>query len=1674
MYLNHNLRNSLDRVLACSASIVIALVFMASVQEASAQCTTCLGDVTGNDNLDAADIQPFADCLLAGMGPVSGCECADMDASTTLDTTSDVPLFVTALLTGNGPCPAASVLTLTLDSPLVGVTRTIDGMVCLDAPAGPGGVTVMLDSLDPLIATIAPPSVMIPQGDLCAPVTVTGVDFGTTTLTADAVGFTQGTAPITVTAAIISLGTGLQLIPGQTAGLPLSLSIPAPGGGVTVDLMSGDPTIATVTASVFIPAGQQIPAANPQVTGVALGAVDITATTIGFAPDTREVVVASNVIMLNPTTLNVVQALTADISVELQVSAPVGGQMIDISIDNPGIASAPVSAFISAGENSVDVTVTGVTVGTTTFRASSAASSIPEATATINVGPAGINLSGNTIGDDLEVAAFGTLTAAAPAGNLAVTITSDDPVSLLLSTDPAVAGSASIMVTVPAGSTSLPAFYVHALADAGSAGITATAPGYNPGSATFSFAPSGFIIWSPSVINTVTGLPPTSVQLRPVRLNPVTMVYEANQNLRGGIMANVDVMSSDPLVGTITISPVVFTGGEFFDTTGFSPVAAGMSIVSISTPPGFETPSQFQDITANVSDQGIVLTNQTIGDDLQVATNLTLTSPAPAGNLDVTVTSLDPARLLLSNNPTAVGAVSIIVTVAAGSTFSPTFYLQALDDTGTVDYTATAAGYGPGTATVTFQPSGFIIWSPSVINTVTSNPPTAIQIRPVRLNPATLNYEANQNVRGGIVVNVDVTSSVPAVGTITVSPVVFTGNEFFDSTAFDPNMAGMSQIDVVTPAGFDTPSNFQSIAATVAAQGINLTNQTIGDDLQVQGSGSLTAAAPAGNLNVTITSVDPARLLLANAPTDPGSASIVVTVPAGSSFLPAYYIYALDDTGTVDITATAAGYGAGTATITLQPSGFIIWTPGNFTTTTFSLPTSIQIRPVRLNPITLNYEINQNLRGGMAPVNVDVMSSDINVGVMTISPVVFTANEFFDTTGFDPQIAGMTDLSLGTPAGFDTPGNFQQITATVRAPNIFLSDSNVGEDLQVGQFISLEVSPPNPVDVVVTVNDPSIATISADPLAAGGAMVTFPGVTSTGVGTIYVQGRMQGMSTTITVQAAGYNDDMGDVDVNPSGFIIWSPGNFSTTTFSAPTSIQIRPVRLHPVTLNYEVNQNLRGGIASVNVDVLSSNTMAGTMTTSPIVFTANEFFDTTGFDPANAGMSTISVVAPAGFDTPSNFQSIIATVTAPDIFMSDSTVGEDLQEGSFVSLAATPPAPVDVTLTVADPSVAVISTDPLAAGSGMITFSGVSTTSLGTVYVQGLMQGMSTTITVSAPGYNNRISAVNVRPSGFIIWSPASFDTTYYSVPTSVQIRPVRLNAVTLNYEVNQNLRGGISPVNVDVLSSDTNVGTITVSPLVFSANEFFELTTFDPMNVGTSIVSVVAPAGFDTPSNFQMITATVTVPDVNAGTSLVVGEDLQTSQFVFLEAAPPAPVDVTITSNDPAAATVSTDPLVAGTPSVTFFGVTTTSVGTVYVHGLTQGVTTLTASAAGYASGNPSVRVDPSGFIIWSPSSISTTAASPPTSVQIRPVRLDPITFNWAANQNIRGGFMVDVDVTSSDLGVGTITISPLTFSSNEFFETTAFDPVAAGMCTVTVVTPAGFDPSSNLMQIMATVSP
>ena len=89
--------------------------------------------------------------------------------------------------------------------------------------------------------------------------------------------------------------------------------------------------------------------------------------------------------------------------------------------------------------------------------------------------------------------------------------------------------------------------------------------------------------------------------MRASRLNPTTLNRVLDQAVRGGLTVSVGMSNSNPTAGVLTINPLVFTPGTAILNTLFDPDAAGVTVISIQTPPGFSTPSGAQQVNVTVN-----------------------------------------------------------------------------------------------------------------------------------------------------------------------------------------------------------------------------------------------------------------------------------------------------------------------------------------------------------------------------------------------------------------------------------------------------------------------------------------------------------------------------------------------------------------------------------------------------------------------------------------------------------------------------------------------------------------------------------------------------------------------------------------------------------------------------------------------------------------------------------------------------------------------------------------------------------------------------------------------------------------------------------------------------------------------------------------------------------------
>ncbi|MDQ6705375.1 MAG: hypothetical protein M3Z85_05355, partial [Acidobacteriota bacterium] len=407
------------------------------------------------------------------------------------------------------------------------------------------------------------------------------------------------------------------------------------------------------------------------------------------------------------------------------------------------------------------------------------------------------------------------LSGAAPGGGLMVTLMSNDQNKLLFSANATDAGTATLMLTIPAGQNRTQDFFVQGLASSGNVTYTAMAPGFGTGTGTITLTPSAITIagpFGPGSFPTAVGMTST-ITVKSVQL---TGGAEVLQQVRGNFSATVNIGDSKPAVGTVSPSSLTIGGGGVSATTTFTANSPGSTVLSVDVPAGFSAPPAADaSVTANVSLSGIaVTTDAQVGMNLEIQGSLLLGSTAPPG-LMATLTSNDPSNLLFSATPDGAGKPSIMIPVSGNNA---TYYIQVRASSGSGTYTATAGpGYGTGMGTITYGPSGVVLQGPFgymfPFSTTVGTPKTLTVF--TDLLDASGNRVQDQQLAGGLSLTVMLNSSVPGVGTITPQVTIAGGTDHADAQ-FTPVAKGSTVLSVLTPAGYTAASAaFTTITANV-------------------------------------------------------------------------------------------------------------------------------------------------------------------------------------------------------------------------------------------------------------------------------------------------------------------------------------------------------------------------------------------------------------------------------------------------------------------------------------------------------------------------------------------------------------------------------------------------------------------------------------------------------------------------------------------------------------------------------------------------------------------------------------------------------------------------------------------------------------------------------------------
>jgi len=246
----------------------------------------------------------------------------------------------------------------------------------------------------------------------------------------------------------------------------------------------------------------------------------------------------------------------------------------------------------------------------------------------------------------------------------------------------------------------------------------------------------------------------------------------------------------------------------------------------MTTPAGFSTPSVDTQINASIAAPSVqVTTGVTVGNQLAVQGTAIL-SQAPANNETVTL-MVTSGNILLAVNPTDMGASSIQITIAAGST-TGNYYIYGLASSGTAGYSATASGYTSGSGTITLAPSGVVLAGPNGLGligfTASVGTPQTLTVYTGTLNPAQSNKFSVVEQLAGFVVNgvtatINDSDSTFTYATLSPNPVTIPAGASSATVTFTP-IANSGQtpffLQIATPTGFTTPGNDVSLQVSVS------------------------------------------------------------------------------------------------------------------------------------------------------------------------------------------------------------------------------------------------------------------------------------------------------------------------------------------------------------------------------------------------------------------------------------------------------------------------------------------------------------------------------------------------------------------------------------------------------------------------------------------------------------------------------------------------------------------------------------------------------------------------------------------------------------------------------------------------------------------------------------------
>jgi len=326
--------------------------------------------------------------------------------------------------------------------------QTSTGTVTLSDIAPAGGKVVTLGSNNSGVA-VGPATVTVAAGSSTANFTINTNPVSADTivvLSATLDGLTQ-TANLTVLApTALSLAVApTSVLSGQSATGTVTLTGPAPAGGIAVALSSSKTTVASVPASVSAAAGATTATFTVTTSNVTVNTTVTLTATLGVSVTAPLTVTPPGVTGLSIAPASVKGGQSATGTVTLSSKATGFGAVVNLSSNKTAFASAPASVTVLAGSTTANFPITTHGGSTNTLVTFTASLSGTQATAPLTVTPpdlTSVTLSPTSVKGGSTSTGTVTISDQAANGSIVVTLSSNNA-----------AATVPASVTIAAGAT---------------------------------------------------------------------------------------------------------------------------------------------------------------------------------------------------------------------------------------------------------------------------------------------------------------------------------------------------------------------------------------------------------------------------------------------------------------------------------------------------------------------------------------------------------------------------------------------------------------------------------------------------------------------------------------------------------------------------------------------------------------------------------------------------------------------------------------------------------------------------------------------------------------------------------------------------------------------------------------------------------------------------------------------------------------------------------------------------------------------------------------------------------------------------------------------------------------------------------------------------------------------